>query len=71
MKPFQRLRNILRARHITYEELGRLIYYSEQTVRNKLNLRTGWTLPEMYAVMDALEIPYSKLHEIFPKDGGV
>lgn len=37
----------------------------------RMTCKREWSLSEMYAVMDLIQEPYEKLHEYFPKDGGI
>lgn len=68
---FRKLRAILFEMEIDQSYLAEKLGISQQCVSHRLTGRYPWKLNEMYAVMDLIHEPYEKLHEYFPKDGGV
>jgi hypothetical protein len=67
---FRRLQAELMARGIDRPYLARLLKRrSRGYVDERMAGRVGWTLEEMYTLMDLLGWPYDRMHELFPKDG--
>ncbi len=67
---FRRLQAELMAKGIDRPYLSRLLRRrSRGYVDERMAGRVGWTLDEMYTLMDILNWPYDRMHELFPKDG--
>lgn len=68
---FNKLRGKLHELDIDQSYLAHKLKICPMSVSRKMTGKRPWTLDEMYAVMDLIQEPYEKLHEYFPKDGGV
>lgn len=66
---YNKLRGLMREFGDTQETLAQVLLVSRVTVSNRMRGESDWQLGEMYALMDRYHVPYSKLHEVFPKDG--
>lgn len=68
---FRKLRGKLRELNMDQAYIAKKLGLSEVTISLRMTGKREWLLSEMYAVMDLIQEPYEKLHEYFPKDGGV
>ena len=68
-KRYSKLRGALVAKSIDQEYLAEKLNRSVWYVTQRMCGHDDWTLGEMYALMDLLRIPYSEMHEYFPKEG--
>jgi predicted transcriptional regulator len=69
MKPYQKLRGLLRAEGIDQKELAHILGCSTTSVSHKFMGKYPWSSDQMYKIMDILDKPYNLLHEVFPKNG--
>lgn len=68
---FRKLRGKLKELDIDQKYLAKFFGLSQASISHRLTNQCSWTLDEMYVVMDLIQEPHEKLHEYFPKDGGV
>lgn len=69
-RKFTRLQAELNAADLDRPYLARLLKRGSRSyVDQRMSGRAGWTLEEMYTLMDLLHWPYDRMHELFPKDG--
>jgi len=68
---FRKLRGKLKELDIDQKYLSKKLDLSVMSISRSFTNHRAWQLSEMYAVMDLIQEPYEKLHEYFPKDGGV
>lgn len=68
---FRKLRGKLRELDIDQSYLAKKLDICVMSISRKMTGKSPWTSDEMYAVMDLIQEPYEKLHEFFPKGGGV
>lgn len=71
LPPFAKLRGRMHEYGATYETLGGVLNLSVSAIGERFCNVTPFSLPEMYRLMDFLEIPENLMHEYFPKNGGV
>jgi hypothetical protein len=69
LKPFALLRAELVRRGWTYEEVALLLDRSTVHVTRCFNAWVPWNQVEQYKILDEFEIPYERMHEMFPKNG--
>lgn len=68
-RPFSTLRGQLVAHDLQQSDLARKLLISSRSATRKLCGHSAWTLDEMYTLMDLLQWPYDKMHELFPRNG--
>lgn len=68
-KPYKLLRSLMFERDISLEMLAEELMIGRDTASRKLNCHSAWTCEQMWQIMDLLEQPPSRLHEIFPRNG--
>ncbi len=59
----------LRKAGFNHNDLAAHLQISVTTMTNRFTNRQPFTAWEMYAIMDLLELPYSELPRLFPKEG--
>lgn len=69
MRTYLKLRGIMAENGINQTRLGLELGFGRSCLTQRFSNRTSWSLTEMYKIMDYFNIDYSRLHEIFPKDG--
>ena len=62
--PFKVLRAIMTDRHLTLTDLGSFAGITAQSVKNKLDGKAPWKLPEMLGIKNGLEFE-DKLETLF------
>jgi predicted transcriptional regulator len=70
-RPFGKLRGKLTEMDIDQMYLAEKIGLSDVTISLRMTGKREWLLSEMYAVLDLINETEEKLHEYFPKDGGI
>lgn len=68
-KAFARLRGELRAHDIDPDYLARLWGLSTCSIGRRLRGEFPWNLDEMYELMEMLNWPVDRMHEMFPRYG--
>lgn len=68
-RPYKLLRNLLHSFDITNEVLAEELGIGMDTVSRKLNCRSDWTLEQMYSILELIQEPAHRMHEIFPRGG--
>lgn len=63
------LRKALKQQDIDNKYLGKLLGRSVVCISQRLNAKQPWTLDEAYEILEALSLPYEKLHVLFPPGG--
>ena len=53
---------------ITQYELCEKINRSSAYISDRMNFKHPFDVNDVYAICDALSIPYNKIHEYFPKE---
>ena len=66
---FRKLRGALKEYDIDQTYLADKLNVCAMSISRKMTGRTPWTLPEMYAVLDLINVPCERLHEYFPRGG--
>jgi transcriptional regulator with XRE-family HTH domain len=69
MKRFKALRGAMIAKGIDQRYLAELLGRGECYISHRMTGKAEWSMNEMYQIMDILDMPYERLHEMFPKDG--
>lgn len=71
VKLYKELRAVMSKHDITQAILARHLLVSTRTIAARLADEPGqaWTLPEMYATMELLNLPFDQLHVYFPPGG--
>lgn len=69
IRKFRVLRGQMAAEGLTQADVARKLLVSPDTISNKMRGIYSWTLEEMYALMDLLDWPYDRMHELFPRGG--
>ena len=69
IRKFRVLRGQMAAEGLTQADVARKLLVSPDTISNKMRGIYSWTQTEMYTLMDILNWPYDRMHELFPKDG--
>jgi transcriptional regulator with XRE-family HTH domain len=69
IRKFRVLRGQMAAEGLTQADVARKLLVSPDTISNKMRGIYSWTLDEMYTLMDIINWPYDRMHELFPKDG--
>ena len=68
-----RKHRLLRGRMVAYDVdakyMSDKIGIGKSTYDHSMAGYRAWTLDEVYAIMDALNVPYDQMHLFFPKDG--
>ena len=62
---FAKLRGLIKEKGMTESELAMKINLSASSISCRLSGKVEWTLPEMRAVCDVLEIPISDIGKYF------
>lgn len=62
---FAKLRGLIKEKGMTESELAMKINLSPSSISCRLSGKVEWTLPEMRAVCDVLEIPISDIGKYF------
>lgn len=65
-RPFQKMRGLLAAEGVEQTDLARILNRSITYVSQRYMGRAPWTADEMYAILELVDQPSEKLHEIFP-----
>ena len=58
----------MRQQGITNADLERALLLGTTAVSQRLNGHRGWSLEEIYKVMDLLQVPHEYMHILFPAD---
>lgn len=66
---YRMLKGMLHAYGYNLPEVADLLGISEASVSRRYRNVEPWRITEMYALMDAINAPYTELHTIFPKGG--
>lgn len=70
-RTFLKLRALMTEYEYTIEELGYRIGRSRSYMNQCFCGGSQWELSDMYRILDLFQIPHERLHEYFPKDGGI
>ena len=70
LPPYSKLRGRCAEYGATYKVLGQVLHLGLNAISERFCNVTPFTLPEIYKLMDFLEIPDNQMHEFFPRDGG-
>lgn len=69
-RPFAYLRMRLADHDISYSYLASdILHKSESYICERMLGRRSWDLEDQYAIMDAIDEPYERLHIVFPPKG--
>ncbi len=68
---FLKLHGKLRELDVDQAYLAKKLHIDASTLSLRFNGKGDWRMSEMYAIMDLIQEPYEKLHEYFPKGGGI
>lgn len=69
-KPYEYLRMRLAEHDITQQYLAeRILCKSYSYVRMRMSASLPWGQDDQYAIMDAIQEPYERLHIVFPPGG--
>ena len=66
-KSFRLIKSKMIEKDITQIYLSELIGKSSFYIMERMTGRRGWTMEDMYFLMDLLHIPYDQMHIYFPK----
>lgn len=66
---YKLLRSVMAEQDISTYDLGELFRKSPRCINDKLSGAVPWTLPEIYRLLDFLELPHDQLHKYFPPNG--
>jgi hypothetical protein len=66
MKPFARLRAEMKYHDIDEAYLGERLGRSHKYISERLMAKAPWTMDEVYTILDLINWPTEKMHEIFP-----
>lgn len=66
---YKRLKTLLSVQDVTQVILAKKLGKSQGYINFRLNHKKSFTLHEMYAICDMLEVPYHLIPIFFPKDG--
>lgn len=69
IRPFAALRGLLAAHDYSESELAEKLGRSLNYVSLRLNAKASWSQDEQYTIMDLFNVPYDRLHIMFPKGG--
>lgn len=69
VKKYIRLRTLMMEHGVTEAAAAAALGISRATLCRKLNGGTEWTLGEAYTILDAFQVPHTRLGDIFPRDG--
>ena len=64
---FRLLKTTLFRDGIEQKYLCELMGYSQHYITERMTGRRGWSLEDIYFLMDLLNIPYDQMHIYFPK----
>ena len=67
-RTYPKLRGRMSEYGYTNRTLGAEIGITSGSFGNKLVCRAPWTLPEVYAIMQALDLPITEIETYFPPD---
>lgn len=68
---YRKLRGKLREMGIDQKYLAGFFGISQASVSHRFTGSVPWTIPEAYTIMNLIQEPCERLHEFFPRDGGV
>lgn len=68
-KPFSKLRGAMAEHGVDGKEIAKITGIESTAISLRMTAKRPWKLTEMYAIMDALQLPYEQLFLYFPKDG--
>lgn len=68
-RPFAKLRGAMAERDIEGKDIAKITGLETTAVSFRMTNKQPWKLCEMYAIMDAFNIPYSDMFLYFPKNG--
>lgn len=68
-RPFHKLRVRLTEFDYTQEDVARKTQLGVASVSARMNAHKPWNLDEMYAILDMIGEPPSRMHEYFPRGG--
>lgn len=68
-RPYKKLRDLMHIMEVNQADLCRVLLLSPASVSNRMMAKQPWTLEECYAILEYLQQPPHKLHEIFPRGG--
>lgn len=66
MMLFPKLRGEITAREMSHPEFAAKIGIGKTALSERLNGHKQWRLVEMYAALDALDLPHERMPEYFP-----
>jgi len=68
-RPYSKLRSLMLENDITQADLCEIMHRSKRYITLRFTAQYSWPQNEMYFLMDLLNYPYDKMHELFPKEG--
>ncbi len=68
-KKFQLLRRLLHDLDIDQTYLAEIMGYSTTYISNRFLGKYAWTLDDQYKLMEIVNWPAERMHELFPKGG--
>lgn len=71
IKPYGKLKGLLKENDMTYKELSYILEISASTVANRFANRDPWRLHECYKLLALFSIDFKDLPLYFPENGGV
>lgn len=66
---YRRLQGFLHAHGLYQEDVADLLGISVSSVSRRYRAIEPWRVDEMYALLDAVEAPYSQMSVLFPRGG--
>lgn len=66
---YTELRKEMRRQHVQSGDLARWTNLSDNSISARMQGKLPWGQREMYAILDEMHIPNSKMHIVFPPDG--
>lgn len=71
MKPYAKLRGKMAENDINGTALANYFGRTPNYISDRLNIKSPWTIDEVYKIMGLLEIPLEEILTYFPPNGGV
>ncbi len=68
-RAYLELRYQLLAQDMSFEDLGECCGLTANVLSTRFTGRVDWSLHEMYAIMDALQLPMEEMAKYFPRNG--
>lgn len=68
-RPYSELRVCMFAKGILQRDLCTMLGRKQSYITKRMTGQASWEQDEMYKLLDVLDVPYDRLHEMFPPHG--